>query len=178
MRYFDNASYFSTSSGNADTAWDYWHHTYSRRILALTGNSAVVAVAQRENGRLRYFAPSGVELSNTDGAAARLERLVDAGGTLSGWRCTAPDLSTEMYNAAGQLVSITSRTGLTQTLSYSNSTTPASVAPRPGLLIAVSDRFGRSLSLTYDTSARLASVTDPAGGLYSYQYDAAGRLAQ
>ena len=178
VRTFASGSYFEPAAGATEGTWSYWHHTYSRRIVALVGNTAAMGVAQRESGDLRYFNSSGSELFNADGAAAQLQRLVDGGGTLTGWRYTTPDLEVELYNAVGQLLSIATPAGLTQALTYSNGSTPPSIAPQPGLLIGVADTFGRTLQLTYDSAARLATVTDPAGGAYGYQYDSGGRLAQ
>ncbi|HET9831892.1 MAG TPA: RHS repeat domain-containing protein, partial [Vicinamibacterales bacterium] len=162
VRTFASGSYFEPVAGLFEGTWSYWRHTYSRRIVALAGNSAAIAVAQREGGDLRYFSAAGTELFNADGAAAQLQRLVDGGGALTGWRYTTPGLDVELYNATGQLLSITTPGGSVQSLSYSDATTPAGVAPQPGLLIAVTDTFGRMLRLTHDSAARLNTITDPA----------------
>jgi YD repeat-containing protein len=178
VRTFASGSYFEPLAGAAEGAWSYWRHTYARRIVSLAGNSAAMAVAQRESGDLRYFSAGGSELFNADGAAAQLQRLVDGSGALTGWRYTTPELEVELYDAAGQLLSITMPGGLVQIIGYSDGSTPASVAPQPGLLISVSDISGRMLRLTYDGLARLSTVTDPAGNVYRYQYDSGGRLWQ
>jgi len=69
----------------------------------------------------------------------------------------------ELYDAGGKLISITSRTGLVQVLTYSDGSTPPTVAPRAGLLIRVSDPFGRQLNFTYDGKSHVNTITDPAG---------------
>lgn len=69
------------------------------------------------------------------------------------------------YDANGRLTSITDRSGLTQTLTYSGTQ-----------LQSVSDAFGRTLNLTYDARGRVETLTDPAGRAYAYAYDAAGNL--
>ena len=178
VRTFVSGGYFEPLPGPTEQTWSYWRHTYARRIVPLSGNTAAMAVAQRESGDLRYFTPAGSELFNADGAAARLQRLVDSGGALTGWTYTTPELDVELYSAAGQLLSIATPGGLAQSLSYSDASTPASIAPRAGLLIGVSDTFGRVLRLTYDSVARLSTVTDPAGNVYRYQYDSGGRLSE
>src|SRR5206468_9809108 len=108
VRTFASGSYFEpVAAPRAEGTWSYWHHTYARRIVALVGNTAAMAVAQRESGDLRYFSAAGTELFNADGAAAQRQRLVDGSGAVTGWRYTTPDLDVELYNAAGQLLSIT-----------------------------------------------------------------------
>ena len=91
----------------------------------------------------------------------------------------------ERYNSNGRLISITDRSGRTQTLTYSCTTvsascpvvTPASIAPAAGLLIRVSDYAGRSLSFTYNAKFQLTTLTDPAGHVTRYGYDTDGNLA-
>jgi RHS repeat-associated protein len=178
VRIFTSGGYFEPDGGPSEGTWSYWRHTYARRIVALDGNTAAMAVAQREDGDLRYFDTAGSERFNADGAAAQLQRIVDGGGTLTGWRYTTQDVEVELYNAAGQLLSVATPDGLVQTLAYSDGSTPASVAGQPGLLISVSDAFGRTLRLTYDSLAGLSTVTDPAGNVYRYQYDSGRRLSQ
>src|SRR5262249_51270238 len=73
-----------------------------------------------------------------------------------------------------RLISISNRIGLTQTLTYSDASTPVTIAPKPGLLIRVTDAFDRQLSFTYDAQARMAAITDPSGGVFQYAYDATG----
>jgi len=61
-------------------------------------------------------------------------------------------------------------------LTYSDASTPASVAPRAGLLIQVTDPVGRQLNLTWSKQERIASVTDPNSQTYAYAYDGNGNL--
>lgn len=98
--------------------------------------------------------------------------------TLTGWKYTTSngDL-TEQFDAEGKLLSITNRAGLTQTLTYSDNTTPPEIAPVPGLLLRVTEPFGRHLDLAYDAQKRLVSMTDPGGGVTAYAYDLHGEIA-
>lgn len=63
-------------------------------------------------------------------------------------------------------------------LTYSDATTAASIAPAPGLLIAVTDPQGRVLNFHYDAKSRLAQVIDPAGQTVSYAYADSGNLGR
>ena len=90
---------------------------------------------------------------------------------------TTDDDQIESYDATGKLVQITDRNGQTQTLTYSDVSTPSSIAPVPGLLIRVTDSFAHQLNFTYDGVGRLTTMTEPAGGLYQYGFDINGRLA-
>lgn len=60
---------------------------------------------------------------------------------------------------------------------YSDESTPRSVAPQPDLLVSMRDQFGRILRFAYDAAARMTSMTDPAGRAYRYRYDASDNLS-
>lgn len=77
----------------------------------------------------------------------------------------------ERYDANGVLRQIQYRNGQTKTLTYSDASTPASIAPGAGYLIGVTDGFGKSLSLRYDSYGRLTSLVDPMGQTVSYSYE-------
>ena len=134
----------------------------------------------RSDGRELDFQPpssGNVYVADAD-VADRLERLTDGGGSTTGWKyVVASDDSTELYGPTGNLLSISDRAGSTQTLTYSDVSTPPNVAPAPGLLITVSDAWGRTLGFIYDSQNRIVRMTDPAGGNYNYAYDTAGNLA-
>jgi YD repeat-containing protein len=176
VRTFASGSYFEPVAGT-EGAWSYWHHTYARRIIALTGNNAAMAVAQRETGELVYFSASGSELLNAEGGAARLQRLPDVWNT-HGVAIHHAGARRRGLQRGGPASKHHHANGLVQILAYSDASTPSSIAPAAGLLIGVSDTFGRSLRFTYDGAARLNSVSDPAGNLYTYLYDSGGRLTQ
>ncbi len=78
---------------------------------------------------------------------------------------------TERYDADGILRQIQYRNGQTKTLTYSDSSTPASIAPGPGYLIGTADAFGKTLSLRYDNFGRLTTLIDPAGQAVTYTYE-------
>lgn len=157
-------SYNSNQTGGRLERWTF---AYSQRLVVF----ASTAVLKRPDGGVFYFVQSGSDWLADSDIVARLVRLTDSLGTLTGWRYTAEDDSVETYDATGKLLTIKSRAGLTQTLSYSDATTPTTIAPRAGLLIKVADPFGRSLNFTYNPAGRLSTLTDPAGGVFRYAYD-------
>ncbi len=113
----------------------------------------------RDDGQvLRYTLQTGT-ISSPPGVSIRLAV------TGSGFTVTDDDDNVEIYNAAGILQSITSRSGVVQTLSYSG-----------GLWSGVSDSFGNSLTATRNGEGSIASVTSNAGSGVQYAYDSALRL--
>ena len=82
--------------------------------------------------------------------------------TTAGYTLTTAQDTVEEYNLTGQLISITDRKGIQQTLAY-NATT--------GLLESVTDSFGKSLGFSY-AGSNLTSVTLPDTTQLVYGYDA------
>jgi YD repeat-containing protein len=141
-------------------AWDGgWRHSYQANITL------------RADGSLRAFRPDGTMLGFTASAtapttwtAAGSTDTVTAitNGQRTGYTYTAAsDDSVETYDATGKLQSIKARNGWITTLTYSDATTPAAIAPRPGLLLSVKNQFGRELKFTYDAQGRLAELLPP-----------------
>ncbi len=159
-----------------------WSQSYAGRVqyfhtLAGTLPSVEFATVVRPDGKAFQFFPNGTQWTSDADLTDRLVRLTDGSGNTTGWTYTATaDDSVETYGADGKLLSISDRTGLTQTLMYSDATTPTTIAPGPGLLIRVTDNFSRQLNFTYDAQSRMSTMTDPAGGLYQYAYDANNNL--
>jgi RHS repeat-associated protein len=151
-----------------------WTDHYNRRLWFLPQSIR----AERADARVLRFLQSGSAYTLYGHTGERLEAKLDGGGATIGWRLIDDDRNeTEEYNLDGLLLSIEDRAGLKQTLTYSDASTPPSIAPKPGLLIRVTDAFGRQLNFVYDSQARVTTATDPAGGLYAFEYDVGGRLA-
>jgi len=94
------------------------------------------------------------------------------------WVIQREDDSVEVYSTKGLLQRKTSLGGSPDIIySYSDATTPASIAPRAGLLIRMTDEGGRHLDFSYDGIARLITMTNPEGGLYHYDYDENNNLS-
>lgn len=121
----------------------------------------------RADGRTLEFRKNNGLWRNEADLTDKLDEITDATGVRTGWRYTSANDEVELYDTTGKLLSITTRAGLTQTLSYD-------AAQR---LVAVADAFGRTLTFAYDPNNRISTMTDPAGSLYGYSYDANNNLA-
>lgn len=164
-----------------------WRHTYLRNIAPpapagtippeIESPSYTTLGMYRPDGQqLTFNLVDGVWRSDAD-INASISPILDNMGTVTGWEYSQDD-QIETYNAEGVLLSIKDRNGLTQTLIYSDASTPTSIAPRAGLLIKVVDSFGQSIQFTYanNTTYRIVTMTDPAGSVFTYSYDSGGNL--
>jgi RHS repeat-associated protein len=114
----------------------------------------------RDDGQtLRYTLQNGV-VNNPPGVSIRLTV------TGSGFTVTDDQDNVESYNAAGVLQSITSRSGIVQTISYDSG----------GLFYEVIDSFGNSLTVTRNAQGSIGSIAANGGGTVQYGYDGAFRL--
>jgi YD repeat-containing protein len=161
---------------------------YNWRIFSALTVSPTCCGAQinRPDGRVVNFTSSGngVFVAEADG----VEQLSQVSG---GWKLKTANDETETFDSNGNLLSITNRFGLTQTLTYSDGTTgtnggyvldQSGNATRQslpsGLPLRLTDPTGRLLLFGYDASARIVKMTDPSGGVYRYQYDAHNNLTK
>jgi len=141
-----------------------WTHNYQSRVYPLSGgNVNVMAVALRPDGSFKYFATNGWEYLNT-GESDHLS------ATTGGWTYTGADSVIETYGTDGKLLAVNDH-GRIVTNSYSDASTPGSIAPGPGYLIQVSDAFGHALNLRYDANGHLVAMKDPSGIEATYQYE-------
>src|SRR5262249_7140881 len=114
----------------------------------------------RDDGQvLRYLIENGTVVTPS-GISFRFTQ------TSSGFLLTDDQDDVETYSADGALQTITSRAGVSQTMSYDAS----------GKLSAVTDSFGNSLALSRDSAGRLSSVTFNSTGTVQYAYDGSSRL--
>ncbi|MBI1771445.1 MAG: RHS repeat protein [Burkholderiales bacterium] len=135
-----------------------WQHNFHKNIIFQT--IAPVATISRSNGEVMAFALNGgIWKSDADVNAS----LVKNGAN---WVLTTSDDDIETYNDKGRLMSVRTRAGVVQTLSYN----------LQNLLETVADSFGRQLSFAYDSELRLQQLTVPDGGKYVYGYDANNNL--
>ena len=144
-----------------------WVHNYDRRLYTYVGLATTLAGIVRADGTTRYFRlqSNGSWLARSDDP----DRL--SGSSTSGWTYTNANDEVETYDVGGKLTSLRLRSGVVLSLSYSDSSTSTSIAPYPGLLIKVIDSFGHELNFTYNGAGRIVTFTDPAGGLFQYEYD-------
>jgi YD repeat-containing protein len=153
-----------------------WIGTYQRK-LSFAANGSVGAL--RSDGRTWSFKlPSSGTLYTPDADISdKLTKLV-SGSVTTGWTLQSAngDL-TETYDAAGKLLTIADRPGLTQTMTYSDGSTSPSVAPASGLLIKVTDSFGQEIQFNYDSSSRITKLIDQAGQQILFAYDGSNNLS-
>jgi RHS repeat-associated protein len=113
----------------------------------------------RDDGQILRYTLQGGVVNNPPGISIRLAV------TASGFTVTDDEDNVENYNTAGVLQSITSRTGVVQTLSYSG-----------GVWSGVTDSFGNSLTVSRNTQGSIASVSVNGGASVQYGYDSTPRL--
>ena len=139
----------------------YWRHSYERSIFH-DGVSEFASAVRPDGKGLMFILTGGVWHSEAD-INHKLEQLA------GGWKLTFAEGDViETYDAAGKLIGVTSRNGLSQTLTYD----------AQGRLSAVTDTFGRTLIFSYDALGRVQGFTDPSGGVFSYAYAPNGILNQ
>ncbi|MBS0422785.1 MAG: RHS repeat protein [Proteobacteria bacterium] len=168
MRFVRTYNYLGTNGGaTSGSLGPAWTHTYDRRLKIFPSGAVQ---SNREDGTSNTFLLSGSSYTEYGTAVDHLTAITDGAGLTIGYQLVDQNDTRENYDVSGVLQSIVTRSGQTQTLTYSTSTTPPSIAPSAGLLISVADDFGHALQLTYNASAQIATVTDPSGGSYSYTY--------
>jgi YD repeat-containing protein len=154
-RYYNS---FDTSSAGLGVGW---RSTYHRGLSA----TATTITVTRADGRQDIYTKSGSSYV-PDPDVTNVLTPVPATGTQTGWKLKLADDSTESYTLAGLLTSITTRAGLTTTLTYNTA----------NQLTAVTGPFGHKLTFTYDTSDRMSTMTVPDGGRFTYDSKKGGRV--
>jgi RHS repeat-associated protein len=124
------------------------------------------AFVTRPDGSVEKYVADGADWVAEADNANRLSATRDAQGQVTGWRRDDADGGYELFNAAGDVVTIARRSGLAQTLAYD----------ADGRLLRVRDPQGRELAFAYDTKGLLVRVDLPDGGAVALAY-ARGRLA-
>jgi RHS repeat-associated protein len=147
-----------------------WRHTYDRELdfgplIDVNGYVRNQIRAKRPEGNSIPIITVGNIAEYPTDVVERLTAVYEASNH-TGWKLKLSDDSVEIYDLDGRLLSISTRAGLTQTLSYDSS----------HRLSTVTDSFGRQLIFGYDGSDRLTSLTDPSGGVTEYDFDSQGRL--
>ena len=143
---------------------------FGRFLRFVTEDGARYVEATRALGDVHLFTLRQGVWSSEPYDADRLEQLAPPVGEAV-WRYHAAARGeTELYDAEGRLLSLTTGRGEVYTLSYSDAATPPEIAPFAGLLIAVADSRGRLLQFRYDASGLLSTMYDPAGREYRYAY--------
>jgi len=148
-----------------------WTFNYGSRVSSLSNQKMAVL---RPSGQMLEFRPPSaglIYLADAD-VADRLERLVNAQNATTGWRYTDASSDTvELYSVTGRLLSLTTRSGESITLTYSDASTPISITYKPDVVIGATDSFGRTIAFAYNQLGRIKQFTDPAGQVLLLNYD-------
>ena len=159
----NSLSSFSTEFGHGWTAepWGravrFLPNSTSPQVIRLWRGGRTVTLANDGSGVWRHNPRDGVELRTI----------------ASGWLLVdQTERSLELYNAVGLLLALQKSDGLTFDLTYSDATTPTTIAPRAGLLISVSSSLGPVFSLSYLLNGKVASLVGSGGRQVSYSFNA------
>jgi YD repeat-containing protein len=155
-RYYNSQD--TTSSGFGAV----WHSTWHR---SLNQFSLTMVTVTRADGRQDTFTLSG-GIWQADPDVTSVLTPVPATGTQTGWQLVTADDTAEIYTLTGQLASVTTRAGLTTTLTYNANSQ----------LTTVTGPFGDRLSFSNDSTGRVTQMTVPDGGTYTYAYDSNNNL--
>ncbi|MEO8024112.1 LamG-like jellyroll fold domain-containing protein [Polaromonas sp.] len=174
---YDTARQLSgLTAGNLPSFGRLWVSNLHRNLSIST--DAVAIKAYRGNGgMLTFVLKAGVYTPDRD----INDRIAAVSG---GYAYTnAIEKKVELYNAAGQLTSITDSSG--RTLSFTYSTSGSATAPAAGYLMQITANTGRALKFEYSLAAgvnpvldgRISKITDANGDFITVAYDANGNLS-
>ncbi|QNA87721.1 RHS repeat protein [Massilia sp. Dwa41.01b] len=155
-----------------------------------TNNPSAISIL-RGNGKRSYFKLINSEWVSGAATNDRIAPLYDSTSkAIVGWSYTAaPGDFTERYDAGGKLISISSRAGARQSLTYSSGDTNNTAISRwpadapvcshvqdgetlpSGRLLCVTDQWGQQIQFEHDPAGRITKVIDPNGKSYLYEYD-------
>ncbi len=166
-RYYTSAMHWQT-----ETLGDHWRHSLLRRIWVSVSSSGATAMVYRGNGDVFFFnRVADAWVGETDVKGRLIE--VTADGVRISWTYTEDDTVTEQYNAAGDLIQITSNDGGSLTLGYYR-TFPQGI----GRITRIVDEQGRSWNFNYDAIGNITRIDLPDGQQYRYEYDENGMLSR
>lgn len=150
----------------------YWRHQYEQKIKVHPDDLELVVVTA--NGRQIPFHQSGnVWIGDTD-STSTLTELFDTASNRTGWQHHTNNNQIELYNAKGQITSITYLNGDQLTFDYAlDEQFGGDVSTLT--LDKVSDASGHSIQFSY-TEFLLTSVMDQDGLTYAYEYNGADHL--
>lgn len=147
----------------------HWTTAFDRALVSTPGIFGFLESVRPDGKRIGYTYTDNSSGMWTTMADVRdtMQQLVDSSNVLIGRKyVSAPDDEVEIYNVAGQLISITNRAG--QVISYTYTS---------GRLTKVTDPFGRSLTFAYGTAGLVSQVTDSMNRAITFSYDRSKNLA-
>jgi RHS repeat-associated protein len=129
--------------------------------LVILGGTTIGLTAARDDGQQVTFALNGTTIVPPTGVTLRLTYA----GT--GYQLIDDDDNVEIYNSNGNLTSVTTRSGIVETITYDSS----------NRLSTIKDSFGHQLILGYNSQNQLVSATDPNSNEAQYGYNSLGLLS-
>lgn len=151
-------SYNSENASQSGVLGYGWTHSY---LMSVTPEASGDAIIQNEDGRMDLYTPNG------SGRFTPPPDIHDSLiSTTNGYKLTRKNHIVYNFNTSGQLITIVSPNGNTQTLSYNTQNE----------LTTLTDTVGRTFTFSYDTNNHLTQVTDPSGRTVKYTYDVNGNL--
>ena len=175
-------SYTYDDAGNRRTQTDVLGRTTTfaydaaNRLVSTTGPDPdgagtlpppITSRAYDENGNLASTVEPRGNLPGANPAEFRTTFTYDAAGRLLTTTDPLGNVTTNAYDAVGNVVSARDANGHTTTSSYDGS----------GRILSVTAPDGGSTAYTYDVAGNPLTRTDANGHVTTYAYDAAGRLA-
>ncbi len=148
-----------------------WRHSFDRS-LRFFGTPVSGALMIRPDGTTAAFTRTSGTWSAAESTGATLTEIANDSGAVAGYDIyLTQSRHHERYNVDGTLATITDVYGQGVSLTYSNASTPSSIAPKAGLLIGVTDANGRALGFTYTAAGNIATLTLPDGRVIGYAYN-------
>jgi RHS repeat-associated protein len=146
-----------------------WNSRYFQWLSYSSAPGFSGVTVHRADGSTMAFNDSGTALVGVNGESTDRMVRTYSGGSQTGYQYIDGSDTVEQYNLNGQLLSITDRTGIVETLQYDAAT---------GIYLAsVTNSFGGALLFNWDSvNQRVSSITDPAGNSISYGYDGSNNL--
>jgi YD repeat-containing protein len=165
-----------------------WRSEYDQRIVVRDYWITFVTVVRPDGQAFDFYTSQSYGQWSSAAADVNFSLMHFSSGPAA-WTLRTPDGSVESYASNGKLLSITSRAGVIQTLTYSDGTSgsnggyvldasgnPTSGVLPAGRLIRVADSFGRTIAFGYDSAGRVVTLSDPAASVYRYTYDGYSNL--
>ena len=152
-----------------------WRHSFDRSLQISPGGTIIAL--RPDGGEEGFGLANGVWTTDAD-VADTLTEIDNPQGVATGYTLFVAALrEVETYDVNGLLQSVADQsTGQGISLTYSNSSTPITVAPYANLLLTVTDPKGRTLLFNYTSAGYVSQVTLPDNGVLKYTYDVNGNL--
>jgi len=150
VRYYNSQVAWAQSSAGS---FGYgWSSSYSARLIF--NAEKTVATVVHDNGSTLQFTLSGGVWTAPSWTQSTLVKFGES------YLYKQPDHTMLEFNAAGRLLTISDRHGLSLGLTYGTS----------GRLERVEDEAGRKLTFAYNSGGQVEKVTDPMGRIAKYSY--------